>query len=184
MAVSDEALVDLLSRSAKGDSVALRTLYDHTAPQLFSVVRRILQKNDLAEEALQDVFVSIWRNAALFNTKRGRPMTWMIGIARYRAIDLRRKRKHDQANQEISEVQDTLAAETVELADQATLLSDTRKLAECMGRLSDQQDVCIRLAFLDGLSHDEIATKLTSPIGTVKSWIRRGLRVLKDCLAV
>ena len=184
MAVADEILIDLLARSANGDSVALRTLYDHTAPQLFAVLLRILQRNDLAEDALQEVFVSIWRNAAVFSQQRGRPMGWMIGIARYRALDLRRKQRHDQTSQEISAVQDTLVAETVELSEQAILASDTHHLAECMGRLSTQQDVCIRLAFLDGLSHDEIATQLLSPIGTVKSWIRRGLRVLKDCLSV
>lgn len=182
MRVPDDLLTDLLTRTAGGDSVALRTLYDRTAPQLFSVLVRILHRTDLAEEALQEVFVSIWRNAARFNVQRGHPMAWMIGIARYRAIDVRRSAKLEAFGQDVSDVQETLVADTADLSTQAELASDAVKLAECMHQLSKQQDRCIRLAFLEGLSHEEVAVKLTSPLGSVKSWIRRGLLALKSCL--
>ncbi len=182
MDVPDSTLTDLIARVAKGDSVALRALYEHTARRLFAVLLRIIQRRDLAEEALQEVFVSIWRNAHSFKAERGRPMTWLISMARYRAIDVRRSRRHEYLNRELADVQDTLVAETADVLEQVTLLTDASRLADCMGHLSKQQDTCIRLAFLEGLSHDEIARKLTSPIGTVKTWIRRGLQALKDCL--
>jgi RNA polymerase sigma-70 factor, ECF subfamily len=182
MAVSDTSLVELISRSADGDSVALRTLYEQTSPQLFSVLLRILQRADLAEEALQEVFVSIWRRGAMFNAQRGRPMAWLIGIARNRAIDVRRQRRHEYSSQELTEDEDTLVTEHADLSEEAGLSLDAQRLSDCMQHLSTQQDQCIRLAFLNGLSHEEIAQRLTSPLGSVKSWIRRGLRALKDCL--
>lgn len=172
----------LLGRCGNGDSAALRTLYDLVAPQLFSVLLRILHRADLAEDALQDVFLSIWRNATTFDARRGHPMAWMIGIARYRAIDIRRVHRFDGVQQELSEVEDRLVADSVELSAQADLAASSQKLADCMGQLSESQHHCIRLAFLDGLSHDEVAAKVASPIGTVKSWIRRGLLALRACL--
>ena len=182
MTVSDDSLIDLLARSANGDSAALRTLYEQTAPQLFAVLRRIIQRSDLAQEALQDVFVSIWRNASVYSVQRGRPMSWMISIARYRALDIRRSSKHDAATRDLALVEETLVAPNADVVDQVNLATDAARLAECMKRLSPEQDKCVRLAFLDGLSHEEISGKLSSPMGTVKSWVRRGLRVLKDCL--
>jgi RNA polymerase sigma-70 factor, ECF subfamily len=182
MTASDESLTELLSRSAQGDSVALRTLYDHTAPQLFAVLLRIIQRSDLAQEALQDVFISIWRNASAYSAQRGRPMSWMISIARYRAIDVRRSSKHDDATRDLSQVEEVIAAQDADVIEQVDLAVDAQRLSDCMERLSPEQDKCIRLAFLDGLSHEEISRKVSSPMGTVKSWVRRGLRVLKDCL--
>ena len=182
MDASDDPLIGLLSRSANGDSVALRTLYEQTAPQLFSVLLRILHRTDLAEEALQDVFVRIWRNASAYRTQRGRPMAWMISIARYRALDIRRSLKHEGFSQDMAEVEDRLVAENTDVLLQADLSADAQRLAECMRLLSPDQDRCIRLAFLDGLSHEEISQKLSSPMGTVKSWVRRGLHALKGCL--
>jgi RNA polymerase sigma-70 factor (ECF subfamily) len=183
MDVSDDPLVGLLARSASGDSVALRTLYERTAPQLFSVLLRILHRTDLAEEALQDVFVNIWRNASSYRTQRGRPMAWMIGIARYRALDIRRSLKHEAKNEDVAEVQERLPAENADVLSQADLSADTQRLTECMRLLSPDQDRCIRLAFLDGLSHEEISRTIGSPMGTVKSWVRRGLQALKACLS-
>ena len=183
MDVSDDPLAGLLTRSANGDSVALRTLYEQTAPQLFAVLLRILHRNDLAEEALQDVFVNIWRKAAAYRVQRGRPMAWMISIARYRALDIRRSLKHEASSQDVAEVEDMLVAENTDVLLQADLSSNAQRLAECMKVLSSDQDRCIRLAFLDGLSHDEISRALSTPMGTVKSWVRRGLNALKACLS-
>ncbi|MBL8268557.1 sigma-70 family RNA polymerase sigma factor [Steroidobacter sp.] len=179
----DESLIGLLARSANGDSVALRTLYEQTSPQLFAVLLRILRRSELAEEALQDVYVNIWRNAAAYHAQRGRPMAWMISIARYRALDIRRSLKHEHLNQEVTEMEELLPADNVDVLTQTDLSNDARRLAECMKGLSTDQERCIRLAFLDGLSHDEISRKLSSPMGTVKSWVRRGLMALKACLS-
>ncbi|MDY6947524.1 MAG: sigma-70 family RNA polymerase sigma factor [Pseudomonadota bacterium] len=183
MDLPDESLTSLLARSANGDSVALRTLYEQTSPHLFAVLLRILRRTDLAEEALQDVYVNIWRNAATYRTQRGRPMAWMTSIARYRALDIRRSLKREDLNQEVTEVEETLAAENTDVLSQADLSMNSQRLAECMKLLSADQDRCIRLAFVNGLSHEEISRKLSSPMGTVKSWVRRGLQALKACLS-
>lgn len=177
-----DSMVELLARCARHDSVALRALYDLASPQLFSVLLRILHRKDLAEDALQDVFMSVWRNAGAFDTHRGHPMAWMLTIARYRAIDVRRSRRFERAEQDLTDVQDRLVADTVDPSTLAHLSADTQRLAQCMRGLTEQQSRCIRLAFLDGLSHEEVAKSVSSPIGTVKSWIRRGLLALKNCL--
>ena len=177
-----DALVELLARCGRGDSGALRTLYELASPQLFSVLLRILHRKDLAEDALQDVFINIWRNATAFDTHRGHPMAWMLTIARYRAIDVRRTRRFERSEQDLTDVQDQLVADTVDPSMLAHLSADTQRLTECMRGLSEHQNRCIRLAFLDGLSHEEVAQTVSSPIGTVKSWIRRGLLALKTCL--
>lgn len=179
----DEARALLLQRCASGDSAALRTLYDGVAPQLFAVLLRILHRRDLAEEALQEVFMSVWRNASSYRPGRGSSMAWLSSIARYRALDIRRKLQGDRFSVEMTEmVEDTIAAPDTDLVDKADLSSGARRLEECMQTLSPQQAQAIRLAFLGGLTHEEVAVRIGSPVGTVKSWVRRGLQALKSCL--
>lgn len=175
----------LLARCAEGDLSAFTALYESSAPQLFAVLLRILNRRDLAEEALQDAFVSIWRHAASYRAQRSQPMTWMISIARYRAIDLKRAQRREvplaaaTAGESIdSEIIDTAADPSAE----ALRAQENSALADCMRELSDSPRECLRLAYLEGLTHQEIALKVNSPLGTVKSWIRRGLQALKECL--
>jgi RNA polymerase sigma-70 factor (ECF subfamily) len=184
MEQEDQLQVELLQRCVSGDSVALRTLYDQVAPQLFALLLRILHRTELAEEALQEVFLSIWRNASTYRSQRGKPIAWMVSIARNRALDIRRSGKHHGAAQELTEAtEQTLAAEGSDPVDHAAASLEAERLTQCMQRLSADQDRCIRLAFVSGLTHEEIARQLNSPIGTIKSWVRRGLQALKECLA-
>lgn len=182
MDTTDEACSLLLQRCAGGDSAALSTLYNEVAPQLFSVLLRILHRRDLAEEALQEVFMSVWRHAASYRPTRGSPMAWLTSIARYRALDVRRSLKSDRFSTDLSVVEETVAAVGTDLLEQASLSSDAHRLDECMKHLTPQQDQAIRLAFIGGLTHEEVAGRIGSPIGTVKSWVRRGLQALKSCL--
>jgi RNA polymerase sigma-70 factor (ECF subfamily) len=183
MDITDEDRSLLLQRCAAGDATALRTLYEQVAPQLFSILLRILHRTDLAEEALQEVFMSVWRNASSYRPGRGSPMAWLTSIARYRALDIRRSLRPDQFSGELMEVaQETVAAEDTDLLEKASLSAEAQRLAECMGGLTPQQDKVIRLAFITGLTHEEIAVRIGSPIGTIKSWARRGLQALKQCL--
>lgn len=183
MDLSDEAREMLLQRCASGDSAALRTLYDQVAPQLFSVLLRILHRSDLAEEALQEVFMSVWRKASSYRPGRGSPMAWLTSIARYRALDIRRSLRPDQYSGDLmAVVEETVAAEDTDLAAKASLSVDAQRLEACMQRLTPQQNRAIRLAFIDGFTHDEVASRIGSPIGTIKSWVRRGLQALKSCL--
>lgn len=183
METIDEARSALLQRCASGDSAALRTLYDQSAPQLFSVLLRILHRRDLAEEALQEVFMSVWRKASSYRPARGSPMAWMTSIARYRALDIRRSLKSDQFSGDLMPIlEETVAAEDTDLVEKAGLSGDAQRLEECLQRLTPQQNQAIRLAFVGGFTHEEVAGRIGSPIGTIKSWVRRGLQALRSCL--
>ena len=177
----DRAL--LLQRCGTGDSAALRTLYDQVAPQLFAVILRILPRRDLAEEALQEAFLSIWRHAARYRPERGSPMAWLASIARNRALDLRRSLKSQPLSSEpVAAFEETIAAEGNNPEQETGLAVEAQRLENCMQQLTAEQNRVIRLAFINGLSYPEIAQHIQSPLGTVKSWIRRGLQALKSCL--
>ncbi len=173
----------LLQRCGKGDSEALRTLYDDVAPQLFGMILRILPRRNLAEEVLQEVFLSIWRNAATYQPARSSPMTWLGTIARNRAVDMRRSLTAEPISSDpVTEFEDTIAAEGNDPEQETALAVETQRLDNCMQQLSPEQNRAIRLAFINGLSYPEIAQHIQSPLGTVKSWVRRGLQALKSCL--
>lgn len=176
----DERLRMLLERCAAGDPGALQRLYELTSPLLFGCLNRMLHRRALAEEALQDVFVSIWQRAAQFRASRGRPMAWMMSIARYRAIDLLRKERAAPAL--VAELPEP-AAESMQSQDPSeTWAAPQGMLERCLALLNDRQRQCLELAFLGGKSHEDISRLTGSPLGTVKSWIRRALQSLRSCL--
>jgi RNA polymerase sigma-70 factor, ECF subfamily len=179
----DQQLERLLSRCASADAQALQRLYALVSPMLFACITRILRRRALAEEALQDVFISIWQQADQFTGARGRPMAWMMSIARYRAIDLLRRERLAPAlvGQNADEYRAS-DAETDSEAGSAAWLPSDELMKRCMGLLSNQQSHCLELAYVNGNSHEEIARLVGSPLGTVKSWIRRALRSLRECL--
>jgi RNA polymerase sigma-70 factor, ECF subfamily len=178
----DEQLQSLLGRCAAADAAALQRLYALVSPILFACVTRILRRRALAEEALQDVFISIWQQAGQFTAARGRPMAWMMSIARYRAIDLlRRERRAPTLVAELPE-RSSIDADSESQGGTAAWLPSSELMEPCLALLSDMQARCLELAFIDGSSHEDIARLMGSPLGTVKSWIRRGLRSLRQCL--
>lgn len=183
MTESEVTREELIARCANGEHAALRELYDRTAPQLFGVLTRILMREDLAQEALQDVFVRVWRNAASFRASKGSAFTWMISIARYRALDIRRNRSHEVS---IGDATDDLAMDAeisnTDPVEATQLDADVQRLRNCLDELSVMQRNSVSLAYLNGLTHPEISTVLDAPIGTVKSWVRRGLASLKECV--
>jgi RNA polymerase sigma-70 factor (ECF subfamily) len=172
-------LAALLARCAQRDAPALEELYHAAAPMLLGCLLKILRRRALAEEALQDLFMQVWQRAGQYEAHRGRPYAWLVSMARYRAIDiLRRERTSSVDPQELAA---TLADEADE-ADSTASASDDRVLEFCMERLEVEQRECIRLAFLAGRSHAQIAAARSRPLGSVKSWIRRGLAALKECI--
>ena len=178
-------LVDLLHACAQGRQLAFQKLYQLTSPQLFAILVRILKRRDLAEEALQDAFINVWRNATSYTAQKGSPMTWLVSICRYRALDMLRRTQREVPLESNSGEDGEAELET--LADDAKvseLLShaELRALKRCLEELSESQHRSLQLAYFDGCSHEEIAHALNSPIGTVKSWVRRGLQSLKRCL--
>lgn len=175
-------LADLLHACAQGSQRAFRQLYDETAPQLYAVLLRMLKRKDWAQDVLQEAFVNVWQNAASYDASRGRVSTWLTSIVRYRALDAMRRERRLVPVEDIGLVSDM--QQEPDSDDEAGLLShaERRALDECLERLSDDQRRSVALAYLDGSTHEEISTRLSSPLGTVKSWIRRGLQSLKRCL--
>ena len=173
----DRALAELMHRCAEGDQGAFREVYALASPQLLALLVRMLRRRDLAEEVLQEAFVSAWRNAAGYDAGRGRVMTWLVTIARNRALD--ELRRHKRAALTPGVDLDQLPDETEE---ENYGPAEARALAACLDALPDGQRRSVQLAYLDGLSQDEIAQALRAPLGTVKSWVRRGLAALKRCI--
>lgn len=174
----DAQLQQLLARCAAADAAALERLYELTSPALFGCLTRMLRRRSVAEEALQDVFVTIWQRAGQFRPERGRAMAWLVSIARYRAIDLLRRERLAPAL--VAEPAEAAAA--VAEAPDETWHPGATLLERCLELLTQQQRHCLELAFVAGNSHEDIAGLIGSPLGTVKSWIRRGLRTLRTCL--
>jgi RNA polymerase sigma-70 factor (ECF subfamily) len=174
---SDIELARLLQRCAARDTAAFRSLYDLSSPILFARLLRMLRRRSVAEEALQEVFVRVWQRAGQFEAHRGRALAWLVTIARYCAIDLmRRERMVLVTDEELAAVPDENAA-----TDGG--LEKPNNFDHCIGQLNETQRRCLTLAFVEGRSHDEIAQLTTNPLGTVKSWIRRGLLSLRECLS-
>jgi RNA polymerase sigma factor (sigma-70 family) len=180
----------LLARTGLGDRAAFATLYERTSAHLLGVVMRIQRDRALAEDILQEVFVNVWRAAQSFDAAQSQPLTWLTSVARNRTIDsLRRAHVQPQLKTNVSinddeetDVYDTVADDSPGPLDLLSRASETRALAMCMEVLSPQQRQSVALAFFDGLSHAEVAESMREPLGTVKSWVRRALMSLKNCL--
>ena len=182
----NKELADLLQACGQGDSAAFARLYDATSPKLFGVAIRMLRREDLAEEVLQECYVSIWTNARTYLPALSAPMTWMTSIVRNRCLDtLRRPRIEVPLARDDESGEDMLAAVPSEELGPHALLeqsSDAQALGKCLAKLDGKMRQAIMLAFFEGLSHSELAEHMRQPLGTVKTWIRRGLERLKSCL--
>ena len=174
-------LAELLGRTALGDRAAFEQLYAATRAKLFAVSLRIVREGSLAEEVLQDSFVSIWTHAGDYAQARSAPTTWMAAIVRNRSLDVVRRTR------EVPDVDDALAANLMDdapaQADELQRRAEAHDLHECLGELESEQRQSIALAFFHGLTHSELAAHLRRPLGTVKTHVRRGLLRLRDCLA-
>ncbi|MBA5685961.1 sigma-70 family RNA polymerase sigma factor [Duganella sp. LX47W] len=175
-----------LQDAAHGDAQAFRALYDATSAKLFGFALRILHKRELAEDVLQESFVAIWHNAASYQSQLAAPMTWLTTIVRNKAFDLLRR---SDATVEIdsdpfaTDVMNALQDPHATPPDVLQLSSEARALARCLAALEGMQRQAIGLAYFHDLSHSEVAHQLALPVGTVKTWIRRGLERLRRCLA-
>ncbi|HSN17115.1 MAG TPA: sigma-70 family RNA polymerase sigma factor [Gammaproteobacteria bacterium] len=182
--IRNRELVDLLHGCALGRQADFARLYELTSPQLFSVLMRMFKRRDLAEDALQEAFTSVWRNAGSYTAERGTPMTWLMSICRYRALDMLRDQRHEVPLGPGDDGDGDMEEAFLDSASGAEEIShaEARALSRCLDRLQQAQRNSLRFAYFQGLSHDEIAVRLQAPIGTVKSWVRRGLQSLKRCL--
>jgi RNA polymerase sigma factor (sigma-70 family) len=178
---SRSQLAAALVRVAAGDRAALRIIYQDTAAKLFGVVLRILKDKSEAEDVLQEIFVTVWRKAGSFDPAKASPVTWLVSIARNRAIDRLRASSARRRSEPIE------AAEKVIDSGQAGVeyvewKQEQQRLARCLDELDWRHAAAIRAAFLDGFTYDELAQRMDVPLGTIKSRIRRGLLKLRTCL--
>ena len=175
-----------LAAAAGRDAQAFRSLYNATSPKLFGYALRILHKRELAEEVLQESFVSIWNSARGYQSQLAAPMTWMAAIVRNKAFDALR-RSDDTVEIDVdtfdSRIMQALQDPAATPIEALQLSSDAKALAHCMSMLEGLQRQVIGMAFYHDLSHSEVAQRMAIPIGTVKTWIRRSLERLKSCLA-
>lgn len=181
LAADRQRLSAALQQVARGDQAALRQVYDQTSAKLFGLCLRILGDRNEAEDVLQDIYLTVWRRAGAFDPTRGvSPITWLAALARNRAIDrLRASKAH--LNRPIE-----LAAEAPDPAPLASEAlqqrQDRLRLADCLGELEADHAGYIRAAFFDGHTYASLAEASGVPLGTMKSWIRRALLRLRDCL--
>ncbi|WP_246777276.1 sigma-70 family RNA polymerase sigma factor [Microvirga sp. VF16] len=173
-------LDEALRRCAQGDQGALRQIYDTESARMLGVALRLLRRRALAEEAVHDAFVQIWRRAVSFDPARGQARAWLYAILRHRALNILR----DEGRTEFAEDGEPVAlpSEDEDAEAKVIRLSETSALRRCLERLKPVRRQAIVLAYTDGLSHRELARRLGVPVGTAKSWIRRSLLVLRDCL--
>lgn len=169
----------LLSRTALRDQKAFALLYERTSAKLFGVCLRILKTPSDAEEVLQEAYIKIWQNAERYDAQVARPITWLATIARNQSLDRLRIRKLPAV--EIKEGFDVPdAGPTPEQS--AVLAADVIRLEACLGELDVAHATAIRRAYLDGWTYQQIADGLKVPLNTVKTWLRRSLMKLGDCL--
>jgi RNA polymerase sigma-70 factor, ECF subfamily len=169
----------LLHRCAGGDRAAFRLLYDRWGNRLYGMALRITRQPALAADATQDAFVRIWQQAHRFDPERGGSEAWLVGILRYRALDIVRRQSREVAGYEPEEIEDEAPDALARLVSTA----EGAALHRCLGELERDRRRLVVMAFVDGLSHSELAVRMNVPLGTVKSWIRRSLVSLRGCLA-
>src|SRR5262245_12374167 len=165
-----------LARCAGGDRSALRVIYDLEGARMVGVARRMLRRQDLAEEATQETFVRVWRSARTFDPQRGAARTWLYAILRNCALSILRDEGRFVSDD--SDPQDA-APMTASALDR---LPESSALRRCLERLETPRRAVLVLAYVHGLSHGELAGKLGVPLGTVKSWVRRSLISLQECM--
>jgi RNA polymerase sigma-70 factor (ECF subfamily) len=174
----DQALEAQISaaivRCAGGDRTALRVIYDLEAPRMVGVAMRILRRKDLAEEAVHDAFMRVWRGAKGFDPSRGMARPWLYTIVRNHALTiLRDERRFESDDGDAPEPEPELAVNQ---------LPESSALRRCLEALEPRRRAAVVLAYVHGMSHGELAGKLGVPLGTAKSWTRRGLISLQECM--
>jgi RNA polymerase sigma-70 factor, ECF subfamily len=173
-------LSELLQATARSDRDAFARLYQLTAPRLLAAGMHMLKRREVAEDVLQDLFVKVWYRASEYHAERGSVMTWLYSVQRYLALDrLRAQRPTQVIDEALSE---TLAFEGPDPAALAAGSDMAMRVHGCLEQLTDTQRRTVTLAFFEGLTHTELTQRLEQPLGTVKSWIRRGLMSLQRCL--
>ncbi|KAA8609524.1 RNA polymerase subunit sigma [Salipiger aestuarii] len=184
MSTSHIEIEDLISRIAMGDRTAFRTLYGRTSAKLFGVCLRVLDDRALAEEALQEAYAKIWTRAGQYRVNGYSPMTWLITLARNTAVDRRRARDAGGRRRTSPiDAADLIADPAPGAAQQAEARGEARALHLCMSELPPERAEMVRRAYLDGATYAELADATGTKLNTVRTWLRRSLMQLRECLS-
>ncbi len=173
-------LVWLLAAITKGDKAAFERLYGATRAKLYGVLLRILGTPELADDVMQETYLKVWQMADKFDPTVASPITWMVAMARNRAIDIVRKRG------DVS-VEDTpealgVAAEMPPPLARREMTEELRRLLTCLGKLDPEKQRIVLLAYYSGWSREQLAQKLDIPVNTIKTWLRRSLLEIRECM--
>lgn len=171
-------LTELLRRCADADRAAFRRLYELQSPRLYGVALRITRQPALAADAVHDALLQVWQNARRFDINRGNPEAWLLSLVRYRALDITRRNSRELSGLELPDTVDDDPDPLAQLIGSV----EGEALHRCLQTLPPDRRRLVVMAFIDGLTHSELAQRLDQPLGTVKSWIRRALLNLKRCL--
>ncbi|WP_110666942.1 sigma-70 family RNA polymerase sigma factor [Salinicola halophilus] len=174
-----EALVEQLEAIARGDEHAFESLYRATSPHLYAQLLRIVRQEAAAQDCLQQVYLRVWQAAGQYDVARARPMTWLSTMTRNMAIDWIRRQRPQEADSE--SIIEALPGEG-DIEHESHVGQQAEVLQQCLSELTPQQRQTLELAFFEGLTHHDLAARLVTPLGTVKSWVRRGLERLKACM--
>lgn len=175
-------LEDMIAQTALGDRASFEALYDATSAKLHAVCLSVLKDRPEAEETLQEVYIKIWQNATRYASNGLSPMTWLITIARNRAIDRLRARNSRPATAP-TDAAATLPSGEPGPEAAAIRAQEWRMLDECLSQLADQQAGAVRAVYLEGVTYADLAEREGKPVNTVRSWLRRSLLRLKDCVS-
>lgn len=184
--LQQQELATLLERVALQDAAALKALYDRTSPKLYGLALRVVRRREAAEDVLQESFLAVWRLAGDYRASLSPPMAWLGLIVRSRALDQLRRRASERESQTQpfdEPLAEGLAGEGPGPMDTAQAGEQAWALHQCLRQLESRQREVLSLAYLRDLSHSELAAQLRLPLGTVKTWIRRGLDQLRTCMA-
>jgi RNA polymerase sigma-70 factor, ECF subfamily len=173
-------LVWLVGAVAKGDKAAFERLYGATRAKLYGVLLRILGRPELAEEVMQETYLKVWKMADKFDPELASPITWMVAMARNRAIDIVRKRAEVSIEEE-PEAQNVASDAPAPLA-RREMTEELKRLLSCLGKLDPEKQRIVLLAYYSGWSREQLSTKLDIPVNTIKTWLRRSLLEIRDCM--
>ena len=176
-----EEIETLIDRVALGERAAFSALYDATSGKLLGVCLRILRDRAGAEDAMQDAYVKVWKNADRYRANGLSPMTWLITIARNTAID--RLRRQRDASADIDVISDTMPALGAGPEGAAIAASEARRIVGCLEELPEDRREAVRGCYLGGLSYGDLAEKFGVPLNTMRTWLRRSLLSLRECMA-
>jgi RNA polymerase sigma-70 factor, ECF subfamily len=176
--MSDDPIADLIAKCAAQNRAAFRTLYRDSSAKLMGVLLRILGERAEAEDALQELYTRVWLRAGRYDPAKGRGMTWLIALARNLAIDRLRARPQTDGDDGLDLVADTTPRAETRLVAQG----EARRIAQCFDQLDPDRAEAVRGAYLDGLSYQDLSDRFAIPLNTMRTWLRRSLLKLRECL--